>query len=160
MAGLDKVKGKGGWSGESGGSPLDDIGTDFILGDFFEAHVGILMLSQPAFGRVAVFGKMKQFGGTGVLLEDAHGTDGGSFDDLKLEIAIDGTRTQNCHQHNTSAGEIALVEGDADGRRIGWPIALPFLLDETRDAVAILPRGELLVEARGRLRGVVGVSDE
>src|SRR5438034_9685273 len=118
------------------------------------------MLPQPAFGGVAILGEMKQFGGAGVVLEDAHGTDGGSFDDLKLEIAVDGMRTQNCHQHNTTAGEITLVEGDAGGRRIGWPIALRFLLDQPRDTVAILPRGELLVEARGRCWRAVGVSDE
>lgn len=73
------------------------------------------MLSQPAFGGVTVFGKMKQFGGAGVLLEDAHGTDGGSFDDLKSEIAFDGMRTQNFHQHHATTREITLVEGDAGG---------------------------------------------
>ena len=84
---------------------------------------------------------MKQFGGAGVLLEDAHGTDGGAFDDLKLEIAIDGMRTQNFHQHHATTREITLVEGDAGERRIGWPIALRFLLDQARDAIATLPSG-------------------
>src|SRR5665213_4449625 len=103
---------------------------------------------------------MKQFGGAGVLLEDAHVTDGGGCDELKLESAIDGMRTQNFHQHHATTREITLVEGDAGGRRIGWPIALRFLFDEMRDAVAILPRGELLGEACGRLRRAVGISDE
>jgi hypothetical protein len=118
------------------------------------------MLRQPAFGGVTVFSKMKQFGGVYVLLKDAHGTDSGSFDDLKAEIAVDGMRTQNRHHHHATAGKIALVKGDAGRRRLGWPISLRFLLDQARDAVAIPPRGELLVEARGRLRRAVGVSDE
>jgi hypothetical protein len=40
------------------------------------------------------------------------------------------------------------------------PLSLRFLLDQAGDAVAILPRGELLVEAHERLRRTVGVSDE
>ena len=47
------------------------------------------MLSQPAFGGVAIFGKMNQFGGAGVVLEDAHGTDGGSFDDQAIGRLIE-----------------------------------------------------------------------
>jgi hypothetical protein len=160
VSGLDKVKGRGSWSGGSGGPSLDDIGTDFILGDVFEAHVGMGMLSQPAFGRAAAFRKMKQFHSASMLLEDAHGTDGRSFDDLKSEIVFDGMRTQNCHQHDTSAGEITLVEGDPGGRCIGWLIALRLLPDQARDAITTLPRGELLVEARGRSRRAVGISDE
>jgi hypothetical protein len=118
------------------------------------------MLRQPPFGGITVFSEIKQFGVVGVLLKDTHGTDGRSFDDLKMKIADDGMRTQDFHQHDVTNGEIALVEGDAGGRRVGLPLSLRFLLDQARDAVAILPRGELLVEARGRLRRTIGVSDE
>ena len=59
-----------------------------------------------------------------------------------------------------TAAEIALVKRDAGGRGIGRPIALRVLLDEASNPVAILPRGELLVEARGRFWGAVGISDE
>jgi hypothetical protein len=54
------------------------------------------MLRQPAFGGITVFSEIQQFGVVGVLLKDTDGADGGSFDDLKMEIAVDGMRTQNC----------------------------------------------------------------
>jgi len=106
------------------------------------------MLCQPAFGGVTVFGQMKQFGGVGVLLKDAHGVGGWPFDDVKPEITVEGMSPPNRQHHHATTGKITLVEGDASGGCISWPITLWLLLDQARDAVAILPRG-LLKRAGG-----------
>jgi hypothetical protein len=87
-AGLKALNGVGRWDRSSGGAARDDIRNDFILGDLLQTHVGMTLLRQPAFGGATVFSEIKQFGVAGVLLKDTHGADGGSFDDLKMEIAV------------------------------------------------------------------------
>jgi hypothetical protein len=114
------------------------------------------MDAQPGVGRGAIVGEVKQLHRFAIGPDDPPGAGLRHRGDFETKVAVDSMRALNGDEDDAAAGEIAFVQ--RDGRAAGVRTAHEGrgLADQTADAVAPLPRRELLGEAGRRFRLAVG----